>query len=140
MAKSTNKAIPASSQEELSTPDITKLVSKEVLRLTKELIDDTKELINVGTDYETIEYVDDQDPMGIEIDFLRIQLDNLKQEVQKKLDMGDKSKTDVFNYLEYLNMFSVRYNNKGEAEITLSIELPNFNLGNTEPTDLKRGN
>lgn len=139
MAKNTNYSIPADSEEQLSMPDITKLISKEVSRLTKELIDDTKELINVGVDYETISYVDDEDPEGIEIDFLQIQLNNLKKEVQDKLDMGNEEK-EAYNYLEYLNMFSVRYNNKGEAEITLSIEIPNFNLGNTEPTDLKRGN
>jgi hypothetical protein len=130
MANKTNYVVPKESNDELSMPNIDKIVDKEVKRLTKELIDDTKELINMGTSYETIEFIEEVDEYKQFNNFMEEQLGSLKITIQSILNKGYSSRQE-YDYISYLDLFSVVYNN-GVANLTLSIDIPDFNIGETK--------
>lgn len=138
MAKNeTSYAVPSRSNDELAMPNINKIVEREVARLTKELIEDTKELINMGTSYETIGYVEEENQDVQVHDFMKEQLNGLKIAIQSILNKGNPSKLNEYSFLEYLNLFSLVYNN-GVANLTISVDVPNYDIGEIEAIEVSR--
>lgn len=118
MPRETNYLIPEESNDILSMPDLEKEISAEIARITLSLINDIKEVFNVGLNYDSIEYIEDELKEVQTIDYI---LGQKIQELQNAINIAlDKKRT---NYLEYFNYFKVRYD-KTTGKRTITLNLP----------------
>ncbi len=126
MAKS-NNFVTARSVEEINTANITPVITREVQRLTKELIQDTFEALTSGITYQTINYIEgDSTATQYTVNFSRRLFNDIAVRMKERLDKGLES-GDA--YLDYLSYFSVRYNeNDGKPQLDIKLQDPDFDL------------
>lgn len=125
MPRKTDYLIPEDSDEILSMPNIEKEVAKEVDRLTLELINEIKEVFNVGISYNSIEFIEDELKPVIPI---KNYLSNLARIARSKINIAinpvnpSKNSDDK---LKYFNLFKVvDYDDKtGKAKIEMNIKV-----------------
>jgi hypothetical protein len=127
-----NRPIPAQSTDSLNTANQSRVVLKEIERLTKELIEDTKAALGSKIDLVSINLVDGETETDFFPDLARDAFNEYVSDLQEILDLGDNQNT----YLRYLDLFSVRYNDTGEAIISLNINLENYNSEYIELVDV----
>ena len=128
----TNYLVPEDSNENLSMPNIEKEVADEIERLTLEVINEVKEFFNVGIDFSTIEYIEDELKERVTVDYnLNNLIDSLVSSIKKSLNLGE---------LDYRNLFEITgYNNSGKANVKIIIPLPDsFNDIRINVTSIKK--
>lgn len=127
MARQTNYLLPEDSDEVLSMPDIQKEIAKEIASLSLSIIEDVKEVINVGINYDTIEYIEDEIEIQVPINY---ELELRRDELFKAINASIKNK----NYYEFFLLFTVigydSTTGKAQVEFNLPVETT-FNFGDT---------
>jgi|LakMenEpi03Aug12_release.lakeMendotaPanAssembly.Ray.scaffolds.fasta_scaffold860153_2 hypothetical protein len=119
-----NLSQPEESNDRIGMPNVDILVKEEIERLTKELIEDIRDIVLMDVSYDTIDFIPEEE-IEIErpVDYSRDQFNNIIQDVQASLLRGEAQST-FYDYVEYLKMFTVRYNStNGRPEITLTVKL-----------------
>jgi len=133
---SSNQNVPETSDEPLSMPNLTDRIIEEVERLTLEIINETKTLITSGVNYKSVNYIEESDIENPKsVDGIREIFNQMVQAIQDSLNLGNEN-SENYDYLEYLKLFNVRYNN-GEPEITISLNLIEFNKDDVEVVNVK---
>lgn len=130
-ATSASVAAGSDDIERLGMPNIDQAIIEEVQRLTIELINDTKEVLNVGLDYNSIDFVPSEETFAKNsktVSKIQFEFNGIADALQQKFNNGNLDNEDA-DYIKFLDLFSVRYNgDNGNAILTLNIEVPNYNL------------
>lgn len=121
--RTSNISVPEASNDRFSMPNINILVKNEADRLIKELIDDMRVFIVSDFDYESIDFIPEENPeIDNRRDVIYDTINEISQSMQKKLNKGTPGDPD-YNPGEFLKMFDIRYNtDTGQSEITLNLE------------------
>lgn len=121
--RTSNISVPEESNDRFSMPNINILVKNEAERLIKELIDDMRVFIVSDFDYESIDFIPEENPeIDNRRDVIYDTINEISQSMQKKLNKGTPGDPD-YNPGEFLKMFDIRYNtDTGQSEITLNLE------------------
>ena len=108
----------------LSMPGLDEAISKEIERLTLELINDTKEVLNTGINYKSIDFLPSKEVYASRPK----PVSTIKYEFTKMVTKFENTITNLKNndYVNYLNLFSVVYNDSGAAELTFNMEIPEY--------------
>lgn len=125
MARKTDYLLPEDSDEILSMPNIEKEVAKEIDRLTLELINEIKEVFNVGISYNSIEFIEDELKPVIPIkNYLTDRARTARKSIQTAISNENK--------LNFFNLFTVtgydRVTGKAIVEINIPVEDIGFPL------------
>lgn len=130
-ATSASVAAGSDDIERLGMPNIDQAIIDEIQRLTVELINDTKEVLNVGLDYNSIDFVPSEEAFAKNsktVSKIQFEFNSVADALQQKFNDGYLDNEDA-DYIKFLDLFSVRYNgDNGNAILTLNIEVPNYNL------------
>ena len=134
-----NTEFPGDAQR-VSMPSLDRRIKKEIERVTLRLIKTTKEFIEGGTDFSGIDYIaeneiigadgkpyyplpDFNSPGGSNTDLAEGRANEIKELINKLLNKGKKEAKGEYNYLEFLDLFELRYNGVGDPTFRFSIEL-----------------
>ena len=134
-----NTEFPGNAQR-VSMPNLDRRIKKEIERVTLRLIKTTKEFIEGGTDFSGIDYIaeneiigadgkpyyplpDFNSPGGSDTDLAEVRANEIKELIHQLLNKGKKKAGSEYNYLEYLDLFELRYNGVGDPTFRFSIEL-----------------
>jgi len=114
--------------DRIGMPNVSKTVEREIERLTKELIKDMKSIILTDVDYGSIDFIPEREiELAVDIDFIRDSFNNMIDLVKTKLAPGTPGRPRTSEYIDYFNLFSVRYNtSNGEPEINLNLEFNGY--------------
>jgi hypothetical protein len=138
-----NKAdysIPKNSDEPIYMPNLNKKITKEIQRITKQLINSTKEFIEGGINYDGIDSIPDDEILTEDgqsffeiIDYNSSgtvnsgmadeRMSEISKAIQDILHTGNRNYPSKYNYSEFIDLFELRYNNSGDAYYTLNVEL-----------------
>lgn len=140
--KTTKTKVPGESSDLLSMPDLDKLVVEEVQRLTLSIIKEGKNLLLSRTvDYKSINYFPEAEvqiiPPTKKINFKREKFNDIVNAVQEKILLSNKG-SDSYNYIKYLNLFDVQYNDNGEPLIRFKLSLNEFNMNDINIIDFRK--
>lgn len=120
MARQTNYLLPEDSDEVLSMPDIEKEIAKEIASLTLSIIEDVKEVINVGINYDTIEYIEDEIEIQVPINYdLGLKRDALFKAIKASI----KNKNDYEFFLLFKVVGYDDITGKAQVEFNLPFEI-----------------
>lgn len=125
--------------ERLGMPNITRKITKEIERLTLEVISITKEFIEGGIDYTGIDYIAENEILGEDgqsiyplpdynapgetsTGLAEDRADKVKAIIDELLSCGDKT-NDNYNYAQFLDLFELRYNGAGTPYFRFSVEI-----------------
>jgi hypothetical protein len=125
--------------QRLSMPNIDRKITREIERVTLRLINVTKEFIEGGMDFYGIDYVAENEILGQDGNpyyplpdynspgeensgFAEERAEEVKLLIEEILSKGDKDSQN-YNYLEYLDLFELRYNGVGDPVFRFSLEL-----------------
>lgn len=120
---SSNIDVPFDSNERFSMPNINLLVKNEADRLIKELIDDMRTFVVSDFNYESIDFIPEENSdINNNRDVIYDTINQIAESMQKKLNKGTPGDPD-YNPGEFLKMFDIRYNtDTGQSEITLNLD------------------
>jgi len=123
--------VPQENTDRITMSNVYQEVNKEIKRLELEIITDMSELISFDIRYESIDYIpegsiDDSGKIYDRNAFMP-QFNKIFNAVKIALDKGNPA-SDNYNALEYLKMFSVRYNSSGKAIATIRFDIRNKDL------------
>ena len=150
-----NYSINEKSKERITMPNLDKKIVREINRLTKQLINSTKEFIEGGINYDGIDFVPDNEiltedgqeffeivdfnsPGEVSSGMAEERLAEIIKAIQNVLDEG-KRDSRLYNYAEYLNLFELRYNNNGTPHYRFSLEITGETLEDVIVTVLEEG-
>jgi len=140
-SKRTNYPVTDDSDERISMPDISKKVTKEIEKLTSELIDTTKEFVEAGWKFYSIDYFPEQEiitdegesyfplpdynqPPPGETGLARERIETIKDLINQLLSRADpRPENDYYNYDGFVNLFTLKYDGDGKPYFRFSIEL-----------------
>lgn len=114
-------AVPEDDDTRFSMPNIERKISKEIERITLDLVESTREFIEAGIDFQSIEYIpqrevftedellyyefpDSNTPPSSDNDIANLRMNALTEALQELIDKGDKS-SPRYNYAEYIDIF-----------------------------------
>jgi len=119
MPRETDYLLPEESNEILSMPNIETEIKNEIDRLTLSLIEEVKEVFNVGISYNSIEYVEDE--LTPEIP-LSVYINEIGNEISRAIKAAISKEG-----LDYFNLFKIDgYDDTtGKAKVSIEIALPN---------------
>ncbi len=135
-----NYTFPKDSDERIYMPNLDKKITKEIQRITKQLINSTKEFIEGGINYDGIDSIPDDEiltedgqsffeiidynaPGTVNSGMADERMSEISGAIQDILDKGNRGRVSKYNYAEFIDLFELRYNNSGDAYYTLNIEL-----------------
>ena len=122
MARKTDYLLPEDSDEILSMPNIEKEVAKEIDRLTLELINEIKEVFNVGISYNSIEFIEDELKPVIPIkNYLTDRARTARKSIQTAINNENK--------LSFFNLFTVTGYDKVTGKAIVEINIPVEDIG-----------
>jgi hypothetical protein len=150
-----NYSIPEKSKERITMPNLDKKITTEINRLTKQLINSTKEFIEGGINYDGIDFVPDNEiltedgkeffeiddfnsPGEVNSGMANERLSDIIKAIQDVLDEGIRG-SGKYNYADYLNLFELRYNNDGTPYYKFSLEITGETLEDVIVTVLEEG-
>ncbi len=119
MARQTNYLLPEDSDEVLSMPDIQKEIAKEIASLSLSIIEDVKEVINVGINYDTIEYIEDEIEIQVPINY---ELGLKRDELFKAINASIKNKNDYEFFLLFTVIGYDSTTGKAQVKFNLPVE------------------
>jgi hypothetical protein len=125
--------------EHLGMPNLDKKITREVEKLNLQIINFAKEFIEGGIDFYGIDYIAENEIIGedgrpyyplpdynappeSESGLAEERAETIKTLIDELISKGDKSSTN-YNYLEFLDLFELRYNGSGTPFFRFSIEL-----------------
>lgn len=125
--------------ERLDMPNIDRKIKREIERVTLQLMSITKEFIEGGMDFYGIDFVAENEILGSDgapyyqlpdynspgeptAGLAEERAELIKTLIDELLSKGDKDSPN-YNYLEYLDLFELRYNGSGNPVFRFSIEL-----------------
>jgi hypothetical protein len=134
-----NYTVPLDSTEAIDMPDLNKEIKEEIDKLTSELVNITKEFIEGGINFQSIDFFpkneifDDEGNSYYELpDYNSIpgddaglsskRMDDIKELIWALLSKGDQQ-SENYNYNEFLNLFTLKYDGDGKPYFRFSIEL-----------------
>lgn len=139
--KAANRADYAISKnaERLDMPNLDKKITREIEKLTLQITNIAKEFIEGGIDFYGIDYIAESEIIGedgrpyyplpdynappeSDSGLAEERADTVKALIDELLSKGDKSSPN-YNYLEFLDLFELRYNGSGTPFFRFSIEL-----------------
>ena len=137
-ANRANYEFPGDGQR-ISMPNIDRKITKEIERVTLRLIKTTKEFIEGGVDFSGIDYIAENEILGedgrpyyplpdynspgeSDAGLAEDRGEEIKQLIDAVLSQGDKT-NELYNYLEYIDLFELRYNGVGDPIFRFSLEL-----------------
>lgn len=114
-------AVPEDDDTRFSMPNIERKISREIERVTLDLVESTREFIEAGIDFQSIEYIpqrevftedellyyefpDPNTPPSSDNDIANLRMNALTEALQELIDKGDKS-SPRYNYAEYIDIF-----------------------------------
>jgi hypothetical protein len=122
-------------------PNIDKKITKEIQRITKQLISSTKEFIEGGINYDGIDFIPDNEiltengesafsfsdfnsPGTVNSGLADERMNDIEKAINDLLAPGLEGNSNKNNnYSEYIDLFELRYNNNGVPYYRFSIEL-----------------
>lgn len=113
------------SNDPIGMPNVSPAIKKETERLTKEFLNDMKSLIIMNVNYESIDFIPEEEiDIDNQADFVSNEWNNIVNQITDKIKMGDSSASA---YPNFLDMFEVVYNiNSGIPEIKFNLEFSGF--------------
>jgi len=125
--------------EHLGMPNLDKKITREVEKLHLQIINFAKEFIEGGIDFYGIDYIAENEIIGedgrpyyplpdynappeSESGLAEERAETVKTLIDELISKGDKSSPN-YNYLEFLDLFELRYNGSGTPFFRFSIEL-----------------
>ena len=125
--------------ERLDMPNISKKITREVERLNLQIINIAKEFIEGGIDFYGIDYIAENEIIGedgrpyyplpdynappeSDSGLAEERAETVSTLIDELLSKGDKGSPN-YNYLEFLDLFELRYNGSGTPFFRFSIEL-----------------
>lgn len=135
-----NVSIPPGSRKRFFMPNIEKKIEREINRLVKKVVESSKDFIESGEDYISIDFIPSQ---GVFTDddilYFDTQNPNAPQEndtsagrermldlttlVQLLLSSGDPNNEELYNYKEYIDIFELYYDDDGKPFYRFSVEI-----------------
>jgi hypothetical protein len=129
-----------SDAERIFMPNIDVRVKKEVNRITMSLIKSTREFLEAGIDYEGVNQVPSKPEFsGDDLLFYEPLEENqsepseqslaaevmgiISDSLKNLLSTGDPTNKENYNYIEFLNLFDLRYNANGDPVFDLNVAL-----------------
>jgi len=120
-------------------PDVDRKITKEIQRITKRLINVTREYIEGGINFSGIDYIpedeiytesgesyfelsDTNTPGTLNNDLVNERLDQITEVINELLNKGRRGHPG-YNYKEFMDLFELRYNESGTPVYRFSIEL-----------------
>lgn len=122
-----DSSVPEKSKDidRIGMPNVSQGVQKEIERLTKEAIKDLKTIVLADVDYESIDFIPEEEiDIPTEVDFIKDSFNNAVNVIRQQLAPGDvQAGEETDEYLNYFNLFEVSYNGStGRPEIVLNLE------------------
>jgi len=138
-ANRANYTVPKNSDERIMMPDVDRKITKEIQRITKRLINVTREYIEGGINFSGIDYIpedeiytesgesyfelsDTNTPGTLNNDLVNERLDQITEVINELLNKGRRGHPG-YNYKEFMDLFELRYNESGTPVYRFSIEL-----------------
>ena len=120
-----NFAVGVQSNDRINMPNIDRIVTEEVERLTREMIADIRDISIYSTviNYQSIDYIPESDPdIPQDTNFIVDEFNSVIDQIQTALDRGNPTSAN-YDFAKYLEMFQIRYNGvTGQPEITVVLE------------------
>ena len=140
-----NYTLPKDSDERIYMPNLDKKITKEIQRITKQLINSTKEFIEGGINYDGIDSIPDDEiltedgqsffeiidynaPGTVNSGMADERMSEISGAIQDILYKGSRDRVSKYNYAEFIDLFELRYNNSGEAYYRFNVELVGENV------------
>jgi hypothetical protein len=140
-----NYTFPKDSDERIYMPNLDTKITKEIQRITKQLINSTKEFIEGGINYDGIDSIPDDEiltedgqsffeiidynaPGTVNSGMADERMSEISGAIQDILDKGNRDRVSKYNYAEFIDLFELRYNNSGEAYYRFNVELVGENV------------
>lgn len=116
------------SDDRVESPNISRVVQKEVQRLQREIIEDMKEVVLAEITFDSIDYIPESDIIvdDRERDFFRSEFNKVYQDINTRISQGNSENPDNINMKQYLKLFNVTYDSNGLPVVTFSIKVDNF--------------
>ena len=120
-------------------PNINEQITKEIEKLTSELISIGKEFLESGITFESIDYFPESEvfneegvsyydlpdynsPLESDAGLATRRMDEITTLIQELLSRGEKG-NENYNYAQFVDMFTLKYDSDGKPYFKFSIEL-----------------